>query len=87
MGSAIASDPDRPRGNANTGEPEVELDGDDLDARERSGCLGRYGAGEGKSQDREGQAPHRSNGTRANEPAFGTIGVASVWNHCSSTEQ
>ena len=73
--------------NAYAREPVVELEGDDLDARERSGGLGRHRAGEGKAHEQERKASHRSNGTRAKELACGTIGAASVPSHCSSTEQ
>ncbi len=81
-------DSDRAGRDAHAREPVVELERDDLDAAERSGGLGRHGAGEGKARrGRERKASHRSNGTRAKEPACGTIGAASVPSHCSSTEQ
>ncbi len=73
--------------NAHAREPVVELEGDDLDAGEWSSGLRRHRAGEGKAHEQERKASHRSNGTRAKEPACGTIGAASVPSHCSSTEQ
>ena len=68
-------------------EPVVELEGDDLDATERSCGLRRHRKGEGKPDEQERKPSHRSSGTRAKEPARGTIGPASVPSHCSSTEQ
>ena len=80
-------DPNGAGRDAHAREPVVELERDDLDAGERSGGLCRHGAGEGKAHDQEHKASHRSNGTRAKEPACGMIFAASVPNHCSSTEQ
>ena len=80
-------DSDSARRHAHAREPVVELEGDDLDAAERSGRLRRHRAREGKADEQERKASHLSNGTRAKEPACGMILAASVPSHCSSTEQ
>ena len=68
-------------------QPVLELDGDDLDARERCSSLRRNDAcGRGEAEEDDGSF-HFSSGTRAYAFARGTIGVASVENHCSSSEQ
>jgi hypothetical protein len=70
-----------------SGKPVVELNCHDLHAGEWGGGLGRHRADKGEPDEDEGQSLHRRSGTLANDPAFGTIGPASVPSHCSRTEQ
>ena len=87
LAEVVELDPYGAGRDADAREPVVELESDDLDAGERSGGLRRKDAREGQADEQERKASHRSKGTRAKEPACGTIAPASVPSHCSSTEQ